>query len=195
MKIRWIILGWIFAANATIAQAQPGGRPAADADLCRSAADAALVIQHCTAALKLDPKTSTANYYRGRAWSNQGEFDRAIADFDAAIALRADDPVLYHARGIELTVKGDTARAIADFDRALQLDPKAQGVHFARGRTLFYQSEFARAATDLDVAFKTQPNTYTALWLYLARKRGGNPDADDLLERETRRLRAGWPRR
>ncbi len=193
MKIRWIILGWIFAANATIAQAQPGGRPAADADLCRSAADAALVIQHCTAALKLDPKTSTANYYRGRAWSNQGEFDRAIADFDAAIALRADDPVLYHARGIELTVKGDTARAIADFDRALQLDPKAQGVHFARGRTLFYQSEFARAATELDVAFKTQPNTYTALWLYLARKRGGNPDADDLLERETRRLRAGWP--
>ena len=66
-------------------------------------------------------------------------------------------------------------------------------VHFARGRTLFYQSEFARAANDFETAFSAKPNLYTALWLFLARKRGGNHDADDLLERETRRLRAGWP--
>lgn len=146
-----------------------------------------------TSALKLDAKVRNANYYRGRAWSHKGEFDRAIADFDAAIQSRSDDPVPFHARGIELTVKGDYARAIADFDKALQLDAKAMGVHFARGRTLFYQSEFARAANDLDTAFKAQPNIYTALWLFLARKRSGNHDADDMLERDTRRLRGGWP--
>jgi len=145
------------------------------------------------AALKLDAKARHANYYRGTAWSNKGEFDRAIADFDAAIQLRSDDPVMYHARAIELAVKGDYARAIADFDKALQLDPKAKGVHFARGRTLFYMAEFAPAANDLELAFKAQPNIYIALWLFLARKRGGVNDADDLLERETRRIRAGWP--
>jgi len=101
--------------------------------------------------------------------------------------------VVYHARGIELTVKGDYALALADFDKALQLDAKAQGVHFARGRTRFYASDFTRAAGDLEIAFEAQPNTYTALWLFLARKRGGNNDADDLLERDTRRIRAGWP--
>lgn len=100
---------------------------------------------------------------------------------------------MFHARGIELTVKGDYPRAIADFDKALQLDAQAQGVHFARGRTLFYQSEFTRAAHDFEIAFKARPNIYTALWLHLARKRGGDQDADELLERETRRLRAGWP--
>jgi lipoprotein NlpI len=152
-----------------------------------------LAIADHTTALKLDAKVRHANYYRGTAYSNKGDFERAIADFDAAAKLRPDDPVVYHARAIELTVKGDYKSAVADFDKALQLDAKAEGVHFARGRTLFYMSEFGRAAADLESAFKTQPNIYTALWLFLARKRSGNNDADDLLERETRGIRSGWP--
>ena len=187
---RWIILVVMFACGVARAQTSPA---TTDAQLCRTADNPDIAIKHCTAALKLDAKTTHAHYYRGRAYSNNGEFDRAIADFDAAIKLRTDDPVLYHARAIELTIKGDYPRAAADFDKALQLDAKAEGVHFARGRLLFYQSNFARAASDFEIAFKTQPNIYTALWLYLARNRGGNPDADELLERETRRLRAGWP--
>jgi lipoprotein NlpI len=146
-----------------------------------------------TAALKLDAKARHANYYRGAAYSNKGEFERAITDFDAAIQLKADDPVPYHARAIELAVKGDYPRAIADFDKALQLNPKAQGVHFARGRTRFYMADFTRAANDLETAFDARPNVYTALWLFLARSHGGAPDADDQLERDTRRIRAGWP--
>ena len=146
-----------------------------------------------TTALKLAPNAPLANYYRGAAWSNKGEFDRAIADFDVAIKQKPGSPVIHHARAIELSVKGDYARALADLDKALQLDPRAEGVHFARGRTLFYMSDFARAAGDLETAFKAQPNVYTALWLFLARKRNGDNDADDLLERDTRRIRAGWP--
>ena len=146
-----------------------------------------------TAAVKLDAQSRHARYYRGTAYSNKGEFDQAIAEFDAAIKLRADDPVFYHARAVELTVKGDYARAVPDYDKALQLDANAPGVHFARGRTLFYRSDFTRAAADLEAAFKAQLNVYTALWLFLARQRGGAPGADDLLERDTRRIRAGWP--
>jgi lipoprotein NlpI len=144
-------------------------------------------------ALKLDAKVRLANYYRGRAHSAKGEHDAAIADFDAAARLRSDDPVVFHARGIELAIKGDFARAIADFDRALQIDPKAQGIHFARGRARFYASDFTRAAADLETALAQRPNIYIALWLYLARARGGDNDADAQLERETRRLRGGWP--
>jgi lipoprotein NlpI len=146
-----------------------------------------------TNALKLDAGVRNANYYRGTAWSNKGEVDRAIADFDAAIKINAADPVVYHARAIEYTVKGEYARAIADYDKVVQLDAKAEGLHFARGRTLFYMSDFSRAAVDLETAFRAQPNIYTALWLYLARKRGGVDDADERLERDTRSLRGGWP--
>ena len=146
-----------------------------------------------TTALKLDAKVAHAHYYRATAWANKGDFERAIADFDAALQQRPNDALTHHARAIELAVKGDYARAIADFDKALQLDPKADGLHFARGRTLFYMSDFARAASDLETAFTAQPNVYTALWLFLARKRGANADAEDMLERDTRRIRGGWP--
>jgi len=146
-----------------------------------------------TAALKLDAKAAHANYYRGVAWSNKGEFDRAIADFDIAAKLKPDEPVIYHARAIELSIKGDYKRALADLDKTRQLDAKAEGLHFARGRTLFYMSEFPQATAEFEAAFKAQPNVYTALWLHLARKRGGAPDADEQLERDTRSLRNGWP--
>ena len=146
-----------------------------------------------SAALQLDAKATNAHYNRGTAWSNKGEFERAIADFDAAAKLKPDDPVVYHARGIELAVKGDYPRALADFAKALQLNNKAEGVYFARGRTYFHASDFVRAAADLDAALAEKPNIYVALWLFLARKRAGDDGATDLLERDTRRLRGGWP--
>ncbi|MBM3343238.1 MAG: tetratricopeptide repeat protein, partial [Betaproteobacteria bacterium] len=145
------------------------------------------------AALKLDAKTPNAHYQRGRAHALRGEAERAIADFDAAAKLRPDDPVIYHARGVERMVIGDYTLAMADLDRAMQMDPKARGLHFARGRARFYASDFARAAADFESAHAVRPNIYTALWLYLARARGGNPDAEMLLERESRPLRGGWP--
>lgn len=150
-------------------------------------------IADTTAALKISPKTPQANYHRGVAWANKGDSVRAVADFDAAIALKPDDAVAYFARALEQSIKGDYPRALADFDSALRLDPKINGVHFARGRTLFYMGEPARAVSDLEAAFKAQPNAYISLWLYLARKRSGVADAEESLERETRRLRAGWP--
>ncbi len=191
----------MLAAGAARAQG------ASDAAHARSAADAAqcqtvtnnpdLAIKHCTAAIESRKFTGDAlarlHTSRGVEWSNKGEADRAIADFDVSLKLTPNNAVVHHARAIEYSVKGDYARAIVDFDTAIKIDPKAEGVHFARGRTRFYMGEHARAAGDIETEFAARPNVYTALWAYLARKRGGTNDAEVLLERETRRVRAGWP--
>src|SRR5215831_14517967 len=44
---------------------------------------------------------------RGIAYFSKGEFDRAIRDFDEAIAAKPNNPVLYHNRGLALYNKGD----------------------------------------------------------------------------------------
>ena len=49
---------------------------------------------------------------RGIAYFSKGEFDRAIRDFDEAIAARPDNPVLHHNRGLALYNKGDSEAAI-----------------------------------------------------------------------------------
>ena len=145
------------------------------------------------AAIRIDPKFGDAYYSRGNAWSMRGDSDRAIADFDAALKLNPRDRQTLGSRAFEWTIKGDYARAIADHDAVLQLDPKSAVTVFGRGRAHFYNGAWARAVADLEQAMKLDANPYTALWLYLARKRGG-ADAENQLDNETRDSRGGsWP--
>jgi lipoprotein NlpI len=46
----------------------------------------------------------------------------------------------------------------------------------------------------MEQSLKLDSNGYTALWLYLARKRGGVINAEELLDSDTRQHRgSGWP--
>jgi lipoprotein NlpI len=145
------------------------------------------------AAIKLHPKSADAHYNRGNAWARKGDPDRAIADYDAAIRLDPKEAAAYGGRAVEWSVKGDYARAIADYDAAIKLDPKSSSALLGRGRARFYGGDFQRAALDMEQAMKAEPSEYTALWLYLARKRAGATDAEETLDRDTRAARGGWP--
>lgn len=145
------------------------------------------------AALKLNPKSADTYFNRGNAWAHKGDPDRAIADYDTAIKLDPKEPAAYGGRAVEWAVKGDYARAIADYDTAIKLDPKSSSALLGRGRARFYGGDFQRAALDMEQAMQAEPNEYTALWLYLARKRAGAADAEEILDRDTRATRGGWP--
>jgi lipoprotein NlpI len=146
------------------------------------------------AAIRINPKLADAYYNRGNAWGLKGDPDRAIADYDAFIRLNPRDPAAHIARAVELMVKGEYARAVAGYDTALALDPKSGIALHGRGRANFYAGDSQRAVADLERAWRTEPNHYTAAWLYLARKRAGAIDAEDLLDSETRGHRDGnWP--
>ncbi|MDH5246728.1 MAG: tetratricopeptide repeat protein [Betaproteobacteria bacterium] len=146
------------------------------------------------ASLRLAPRNVDALYSRGSARSNKGDHDRAVADFNAAIGLNPKDPAAFSGRAHEWTAKGDYEKAIADYDTAIRLDPKASVPLLARGRVRLYTGDHARAVSDLEQSLKLDYNEYTALWLYLARKRGGAPDAEERLDAETRASRgSSWP--
>lgn len=146
------------------------------------------------AAIGLDPKYSDAIYNRGHAWALKGDPDRAIADYDAVLRLNPKDPAAHAARATELMVKGDFSRAVTGYDTALALNPKAAGALLGRGRARFYSGDYQNAAADLERAFRAEPNNYSALWLYLARKRGNTVNAEEMLDSETRGHRdGGWP--
>ena len=146
------------------------------------------------AAIRIDPKFAEAYFNRGHAWAHRGDPDRAIADYGASIRLNPKDPAALASRAAEWLLKGEHARAAEDFDAALRLDPKNGGALFGRGRARFYAGDFAGAVSDMEPALKIEPNSYSSLWLYLARKRAGNGDADEKLDVETRADRAaGWP--
>src|ERR1051325_5788783 len=78
-----------------------------------------------------------ANLYnnRGVEYKNTGDPDRAIADYDEAILLNADDADPYYNRAAAWEAKGLLDLAIADYDESIRLDPKKAGAYDSRGIT------------------------------------------------------------
>src|SRR5215475_1275639 len=70
-------------------------------------------------------RAATAASYldRGAAWISKGELDRAIADFDLAIASDPTLAVAFYNRGSARSQKRDLEGAL-DLDRAIQLDTR-----------------------------------------------------------------------
>src|SRR4030095_15081780 len=71
-------------------------------------------------------RAATAASYlaRGHVWYAKGELDRAIPDYDLAIASESRSALAYYYRGIARQAKGDVDGALADFGRALEIDPR-----------------------------------------------------------------------
>ena len=60
---------------------------------------------------------------RGDAYQARKDYDRAIADYDAALKLDPKFQRAYNNRGAAWRGKGDRARALQDYAEAVRLDP------------------------------------------------------------------------
>jgi hypothetical protein len=71
----------------------------------------------------------------GRAvvYGNNGDNDRAIADYSKANEIDPKFVSAYVGRGVAYGKKGEYDRAIADFDKAIEIDPKYAPAYVGRG--------------------------------------------------------------
>src|SRR5437879_5791893 len=113
---------------------------------------------------------------RGTALRMQGDFDRAIADFDAAILIAPSRAIFLEHRGTAWFAKRDYDRAIADYDRAVQINPKLVPAYAGRARVNFAKGALDAALADFQLAIGINPR---AAVLYLQRgnvwRRKGDP--------------------
>ena len=66
--------------------------------------------------------TLEGHYQRGEAYEKLGEHQKALADFDAAIAEFRDAPYAYRARAVTKRNIGDREGAQADENTAQQIE-------------------------------------------------------------------------
>lgn len=85
-----------------------------------------------------------------KSWS--GDRDGAIADFDAAIALRPRLASAYLNRGMVFARLGDTERAIKDFDQAISKAPYDARAYYQRSVALRVLGKDGRAVSDAERA-------------------------------------------
>ena len=104
-----------------------------------------------------------AYHNRGLAELEAGDYDRAIADFDASIHLDPASASTFNNRGSAWYAKGNPDRAIADFDKAIQLDSAYAFAYHNRGEVWKDKGDFDRAIADYGKAIGFDPG-YTAAY-------------------------------
>ena len=78
-------------------------------------------------AIRTDPNDPTQYFLRGSSYSELGQYQQAIDDFNKALGLDSSDvdtlSCTYNARGIAYYSLGEYQRAVRDYSKAIELDP------------------------------------------------------------------------
>ena len=102
---------------------------------------------------------------RGIASANEGQYDEAVADFDAAIAISPDIPRAYLYRGVVSGIRGDYEKVAADHLTALKvelLSPEDAAIEHEQWRSSVTMWAIYLRSGDYDKAIKDY-NTFTSI--------------------------------
>jgi len=134
--------------------------------LTRSVAPLSLAIillsASCSTPFTRSTPFAEVHYNRGKALfddiaatdPSNGDYGKAIAEFNRAIHLKPDYVEAYHARGFAYLIAGNHARAIEDYDEAVRLKTKIALSYMLRGMAYEHLGKKARADEDMDKARK-----------------------------------------
>jgi tetratricopeptide (TPR) repeat protein len=112
-----------------------------------------------TEVIRLNPDAISYNN-RGTAHDAQGEFDKAILDFNDAIRLNGRFALAMTNRGESYRKKGDYSKAIADSSEALRLDPKSLLAYLHRGDAYSDNVDFDNAIADYTEILENSSASY-----------------------------------
>lgn len=87
-------------------------------------------VRSLTLALRESPRNAPnlfdIYYHRGLAYMRLNEYEAALADLDAALALKPDNPEVLHNRGLTNLALGRAIAAREDFDKVAELGGESE---------------------------------------------------------------------
>lgn len=98
------------------------------------------------------PATAAEYVARGNRYSRNGVYERAIADYTAAIALDARLADAWFNRGISWYEVGDYAQSIADLTEAILLNPDDDNYYSRRSLSHLFNDQPDQAQADMDAS-------------------------------------------
>ncbi len=133
-------------------------KPSATTDVEDSA------IQKLNARLRQNPNDASAFYNRGQIYAKNGDFSRAVSDFDQAIRLDPNDAAAFNNRCWVRAASQDLDLALRDCNEALRLRPDFADALDSRGLVYLKLNLNSMAVADYDAALRIKPNQASALY-------------------------------
>jgi tetratricopeptide (TPR) repeat protein len=113
-------------------------------------------IASLTDVIKNNPNDANALNLRGAAFGQAGDYDRAIADFNAALGINPDFPQAYANRALIHVRLKQLPQATADYDRAISIDPNYAPAYVGRGNIYKLQKSYPQAIADFTRAIEIE---------------------------------------
>jgi tetratricopeptide (TPR) repeat protein len=136
------------------------------AEDCNQVRDPDRQLRGCTAYIRLGKgapeNLATAYLNRANVYAQRAKYDRAFADYSAALALDAGNPLIAYNRGNAYFDTRQYERAIADFARAIELDERFALAYFNRGLAREGLGDAAAAADDYRRTLDLDPGVANA---------------------------------
>ncbi len=98
----------------------------------------------------------------GRAYFEQGQYDKAMVYLDKAVSMEPDDANAYNNRGAVYGATNQKELALKDFNRALAIDPDLDGARSNRGAVYRTDDKSDLALEDFNKALEINPYFYKA---------------------------------
>ncbi len=111
----------------------------------------------------IDAMAASLRFQRGLSSNQNGEYERAIVEFSAAIQHNPTMEHAYAQRGDAHRMLGTYDRALADYSAALRLNPVNPLVLINRGKTSQLLGALQQAIGDYDLVLQLDPNSVVAL--------------------------------
>ncbi len=141
-----------------------------------------------------EAETADTHRDRGLAYFDQGQVDRAITEYTAAVRLTPNDAHNHHLRAFAHFTKGAMKQAIANATAAIRLEPNAAIYFRLRGLAQLYAGQPRPAADDLATAVRLAPGeALGVIWLHVARVRADQQDTQEFRVNVARVDRQEWP--
>jgi len=110
-----------------------------------------------TDVLRSNPRIPEAYNNRGAVYAGLGQYDRALADYERALAIDPDFSRALNNRGTAFQRIGDFEKARADFDQAINLDPANPDLRYNRGNLFMAMENYDLAIRDYTAAVTLRP--------------------------------------
>jgi tetratricopeptide (TPR) repeat protein len=123
-----------------------------------------IALKYTNKALIAGPDILNILNQKGIDWYNQGEYDRAIAEYDKALMIDGNFTTAYYNKGLVFYAKGDYDYAIAEYDKVIEIDENDTITYNNRGLAWQKKGDLDKAISDYSKAIDCDPNYYLAYY-------------------------------
>src|SRR5581483_10663931 len=110
-----------------------------------------------TRVIDLRPQSANAYNNRGIVYRHLGDFEKAVADYNAALRLDPKHEAAYDNRGTARLHLRDYDRAVADHTAAIEIEGPNTASLNNRGNAYRNRGDYAKAVADFDTALALDP--------------------------------------